>query len=166
MQPPIPKIVNENFYKWFGDSKSIDDTGRHIIFYHKSRSKVPFVNFNIRGEDKNPYNNCYGVYFVAHYHKEQISYIGDGVEYYVFLKYKNPFFIYDKGGKVVDMEGKNYEFIDTNEKFCREIQDKGYDSIIIMNTMIYHNEYIVFNNSQIKSIENNGNYSNDENIYE
>lgn len=166
MLPPLLKNINENFYKWFEDSKSIDDTGRLIVFYHRSRSKDLFVNFDVNGKEKNPFNRCYGIYFVPHYQKDNISYIADGLEYYVFLKYKKPFIINDySNGEIIDMLGKKYEFINTDETFCKEIQSLGYDAIIVY-CLKNINEYIVFSNSQIKSIENNGMYSNDENIFE
>ena len=165
MQSPIPKNINENFYKWFNGSKATDDTGKPIIFFHKSRSKNQFVNFDASGVEKNPYNRCYGIYFAAWYHKHLISYIADGLEYFVFLKYNNPFIFYETIGSITDSEGEKHQYIDTNEEFCKKIQSKGYDAIIVYNNS-YINEYIVFSNSQIKSIDNNGQYSNDNNIYE
>ena len=165
MLPPIPKNINENFYKWFEKSKAVDDTGKHIIFFHKSRSKDLFLNFEAKGVEKNPYNKCYGIYFVAHYHRHQISYIANGLEYYVFLKYTNPFIFYDDGyGNITDSEGKKHNYIDTNEQFCKSTQAKGYDAIIVYNFK-YINEYIVFHNNQIKSIENNGLYQDENNIF-
>jgi len=164
---PFPNLkTNENFYKWFNGSKSIDDINKPIIFYHRSRSKEPFVQFTVDNIKKNPYNNCYGFYFVPAFQKHNISYIGDGIDVFAFLKYKNPFIIWDKQRerKIVDMNGKNYNLLDINESFCNEVRESGHDAIIVYNPL-YYNQYIVFENNQIKSIDNNGLYSNDNNIF-
>jgi hypothetical protein len=166
MMQVFPKIINDNFYKWFDSSKAIDGNGKCQIYYHKSRSKELFEVFKSSQVDKNLYNDsCYGFYFVGDYHKSHVEYMGDGVEYYVFLNYKNPFYIYDNGlGEIKDMEGNLYPFLDINKTFCENLELKGYDSIII-ECHRYYSQYIVFHSHQIKSIDNNGDYSNDLNIF-
>jgi len=160
----IPKNINDNFYKWFDKSKGIDETGKPIIFFHKSRSKEVFTNFSLDKIEKNPYNDCDGFYFVPHYHKHNITYIANGIELYVFLKFLNPLIIHDNLNNIVDMNGKKYECLDINKKFVSDCKNSGYDAIIIYNHL-YYNQYIVFDNSQIKSIENNGLYQEDNNIF-
>ena len=90
----IPNI-NDNFYKWFGNSKIVDTNNQPMIMYHKSRCKELFNEFRLNDIEKNQYNVHYGIFFVNAHYSHNISYIGDGLEYYVFLKIENPFYIFD-----------------------------------------------------------------------
>ena len=36
---------NDNFWKWFGDSKVVDDAGNPLVVYHGSRSSKKFITF-------------------------------------------------------------------------------------------------------------------------
>ncbi len=159
----IPKIINDNFYKWFGKSKVIDSNNEFQICYHRSRSITPFNEFIDGVGEKNDYNNDYGFYFVAEYNKSNISYIGRGIELYVFVKIENPFCIYDDGkGLITDDLGKTYEYLSLSKEFIDSLHILGYDGVIIVRPSQY-NQYIVWNGNQIKSIENNGGYSLDNN---
>ncbi len=159
MSQSLPRLINENFLSWFEDSQGKDGNNQPQVFYHKSRTKEKFNIFYHHLGDKNVYNDCYGFYFVADYHKHCIDYIGDGIDYYVYLKMKKPFRIYDDGrGFIKDMNDKNYKHLDINRGFCLDLESQGYDSIII-NCPMYYSQYIVFNNHQIKSVFNNGEYS-------
>ena len=90
----IPNL-NDNFFKWFGDSKIVDTNNQPIIMYHRSRCKELFSEFRLENVEKNPYNVDYGIFFVNAHYSNSISYIADGLEYYVFLKMVNPFYIFD-----------------------------------------------------------------------
>lgn len=158
-------IKNHNFYSWFADSKVVDSNNEPLVMYHKSRSKELFSVFDINGVDKNPYNNHYGVFFVPYYNSSNISYIANGLEYYVFIKIENPFIIHDNQGGAEDMFGKKLTNIDICVSFCEHIQTIGYDGIIVKSK--HYDQYVVFHPNQIKSIDNNGNYSLDNyNIFE
>lgn len=162
----IPKIINENFYSWFGKSKIIDGNGKEQICYHKSRTVEPFLEFLHHLGYKNDYNQCYGFYFVAEYHKSYIDYIGNGIEFYVFIKMENPFYFYDNGrGDIKDMTNKKHDYIEITKPFCENLESQGYDGIIILCESNY-NQYVVWHGNQIKSIDNNGSYSSEiNNIY-
>jgi hypothetical protein len=159
MMPPLPKVINDNFYKWFGSSKVINTNNQPQICYHKSRSLDSFNEFCHYKGFKNDYNNDFGFYFVAEYNKDNISYIGNGVEFYVFLRIEKPFYFYDdnKGG-FSDSDGKNYETLSVSKEFCLNLEQRGYDGIIIVAPFTY-NQYIIWHGHQVKSIENNGDYS-------
>lgn len=153
--------LNENFYKWFGDSKVVDTNNQPMVMYHKSRCKELFNEFRLENTEKNPYNVDYGVYFVNAHYSHNISYIGDGLEYYVFLKMLNPFYIYDNNGQPYDMHGQTLVFIDVSKPYCDDLKAKGYDSIIIKSS--HYDQYVAFEPNQIKSIDNNGDYGNSTN---
>ena len=155
--------MNDNFYNWFKDSKTIDSNGVPIIFYHRSRSKEQFNQFNPKGVQKNVYNNDFGIYFVIQEYKYAIDYIADGVEYYCYLRIINPLYIYDNEKTKTDSIGNHYDLIELSESFCNSVIEKGYDGIIIISK--YYNQYIVFESNQIKHINNTGTYSESEDIF-
>jgi hypothetical protein len=152
----IPNL-NENFFNWFGKSKIVDTNNQPMIMYHKSRCKELFSEFKLENTEKNPYNVDYGVYFVNAHYSNNISYIGDGLEYYVFLKMLNPFYIYDNNGHPYDMNGQMLIFIDVSKPYCDDLKLKGYDGIIIKSN--HYDQYVAFEPNQIKSVYNNGEYN-------
>jgi hypothetical protein len=152
----IPNL-NDNFFNWFGESKIVDTNNNPMIMYHKSRCKELFSEFRLENTEKNPYNVDYGVFFVNAHYSYNISYIGDGLEYYVFLKMLNPFYIYDNNGNPYDMLGQNLIFIDVSKPYCEDLKAKGYDSIIIKSNN--YDQYVAFEPSQIKSVNNDGKYN-------
>ena len=156
----IPNL-SDNFYKWFENSKVIDTNNQPMIMYHKSRSKEKFNEFRLENIEKNPYNYDYGIFFVNAHYSHYISYIGDGLEYYVFLKILNPFYIFDFNNKPYNMFGENLQYIDISKDYCHKLQEQLFDGIIIKSN--YYDQYICFNSNQIKSVENCGNYKNDDN---
>ena len=151
----IPNI-NDNFYKWFGNSKIVDTNNQPMIMYHKSRCKELFNEFRLNDIEKNQYNVHYGIFFVNAHYSHNISYIGDGLEYYVFLKIENPFYIFDFNNQPQDMFGQTLIFIDISQPYCDDLKIKGFDGIIIKST--HYDQYIAFESNQIKSVDNNGNY--------
>jgi hypothetical protein len=152
----------DNFKKWFSNSKTIHtDSGTVTVFYHKSRSQKVFDEFKHSGEGvvKNPYNKDHGFYFVDSSQKHHISYIGDGIEIFVYLKMENPFLIYDYNfGNIIDQDGKKYDALIMSKEFTESILERGFDSIMILSE-VGCNQYVVFNPNQIKSIDNNGEFS-------
>jgi hypothetical protein len=152
---------NDNFYKWFGKSKIVDTNNQPLIMYHKSRCKELFNEFKLQDIQKNDYNNHYGIYFVNSHYSHHISYIGDGLEYYVFLKIENPFYIFDFNNEPQDMIGQRLIYIDITKPYCDDLKSKGYDGIIIKSN--YYDQYVAFEPNQIKSVDNNGNYNEETN---
>jgi len=158
----IPNL-NENFYKWFGDSKIVDTNNQPMIMYHRSRCKELFNEFRLENVDKNPYNVDYGIFFVNAHYCNHISYIADGLEYYVFLKMLNPFYIFDFKNQPYDMLGQTLIFIDISKSYCEDLKTKGYDGIIIKSN--HYDQYVAFEPNQIKSVDNNGDYKLVNNIF-
>lgn len=156
----IPNL-NENFYKWFDESKVVDTNNQPMMMYHKSRCKELFSEFCLENVEKNPYNVDYGVFFVNENYSQNISYIGDGLEYYVFLKILNPFYIFDFNNQPYDMLGQTLVFIEVSKSYCDDLKSKGYDGIIIKSN--HYDQYVTFQPHQIKSVNNNGNYNSESN---
>ena len=152
----IPNL-NDNFYSWFEQSKIVDTNNQPMVMYHKSRCKELFNEFRLENIEKNPYNVDYGVFFVNAHYSHHVSYIGDGLEYYVFLKMVNPFYIYDFNSQPHDMLGQTLVFIDVSKPYCEDLKAKGYDGIIIKSN--HYDQYVAFEPNQIKSVNNNGEYN-------
>ncbi len=163
MTQQFPKIINENFHNWFENSKGVDGNNEPQVYYHKSRATEQFNVFTHEDIQKNIYNDCYGFYFVAEYHKFHTEYIGMGLDYYVYLKMNNPFYIYDDGmGEIKDMRGNKHDYLHIDKPFCEKLESEGHDSIILICNK-YYSQYVVFNPNQIKSVFNNGEYSKETN---
>ena len=127
-----------NFYKWFGNSKTVDSKQRPLVFYHVSNS-----NFNEFTPSKFGKMGS-GIYFTSIYNDIKIhNKYGGSIIYKCYLKIENPLEIENPFSKRND---NNDGIIAFKGKSGEEI--KVYDS------------------NQIKSIENDGSFDiNDSNIY-
>lgn len=172
---------NDNFWKWFGDSKVVDKQGKPLVVYHGTNSK--FKEFKTKKigthTDKGMYGK--GFYFMDdanqtyQYGKHTIScYIritnplrlGRGGEYDTIHDYGNA-----KVGipEIKNMEDYNKyaDKLPTMEAITGFIKEDGYDGVIVTPFNGAETEYVVFNPNQIKSVDNNGYWStSSNNIYE
>lgn len=138
---------SEYFKRWFGDSKVVDENGEPLVVYHGTISRT------LSG---NQFKNDNNEYFFTDSSSAALDY-GDNI-YNVYLKMNNPL--------IVDFEGENdaqiFNYID-------KAKEQGYDGLIAKNTFDganTHNQYVVFDNTQIKSVNNQGTFdSENPNIY-
>jgi hypothetical protein len=159
--------LNPNFYKWFGDSKVLDNNGNPLICYHGTSDK--FNIFDIKKSGDN-YNASYGAFFFTDREKSAKNYAklhsmrskrdDDGYVIASYLKITNPYI----DTNVIDYFGAVDKF-DTNAyMYIRNAKERGQDGIIFKSTT--GSLYVVFNCNQIKSITNDGSWDiNDNNIY-
>ena len=143
--------LNDNFWKWFGNSKIVDENGNPLICYHGTNNKFNSFNKSING------HFGAGIYFTPNYSVGK-SY-GSKLKS-VYLKMENPLWF-------------NRDMPEELEKavyFRNKELLKDYDGIIVgfpENGMDFVSEIIVFEPNQIKSIDNNGDWNpNSNNIYE
>lgn len=157
-----------NFYRWFGDSKVVDEQGRPLVVYHgTSKDFEIFKNTNKRFRNK--YDNyevkdVRGFYFTPDIKSAEVySQADEGTPNIkeVYLSLKKP--------KVYN----NYEDIAfiTSEKVS-ELKKAGYDGAVYKDrgefgeTDSSMTEYVVFEANQIKSTDNRGTFApNEDNIY-
>ena len=204
--------LNQNFWKWFGDSVCVDDTGAPLVLYHGTSSE--FNKFKK------------GLIFTTD--NEQVA---DGYGYYgampVFVRIRKPFIvdafnqdwqeIYNAEGfkkKYKDLTDedieklyKAYEYFESLEdakqyyeeskkynpddyinlaraygqkphstnEWAQYAKNKGYDGCIIKNVVDGFslsdcinpiNEYIVWNPEQVKFVNNNGKWSESDELFE
>ena len=171
----IPKEERTTkFAQWFKRSIAFDNrTIKPVVFFHKSRTTEMFSVFDhnkgIKYMDKDNYGFC----FVHEEDKGYIEHIGNhphqtgiGVEFKVYLKMLNPYYIYARlNGESYGQNGEQYRPIQITKTLADSIMWLGFDSIIIQD-QTGKNVYIVFKSNQIKSIDNNGEYSESDNIFE
>lgn len=155
-----------NFYKWFGDSKVVDEQGRPLVVYHGTLPGTNIKEFRLVNyyEDftlsENPKFNRPYAFFTSS--KEVASKFGSEV-YPVYLKITSP--------ETFDMKGNYWNAVAQVDWFDKTGLDK--DGIIIKNIIegsfgnkIVGDDYIVFEPTQIKSVNNRGTFSEDTgNIY-
>jgi uncharacterized membrane protein YkoI len=69
--------MNDNFKKWFGDSKVVDDEGNPLVVYHGTTH-----DYNIFDREKGNSDNDFGVGFYASssLHDVHKNYLADGVD--------------------------------------------------------------------------------------
>lgn len=197
--PDDDLVKLQNFWNWFGNSKCVDTQGRPLVVYHLSNNK--FDTFDINWGNGGTWGN--GFYFSSdklgdflYGAKEYVCYlkidnpciIDFPTTYNEYVILCNKFLnCYDK-----EMLDSTYEYYEGYKlqpsmafaRVYRELygddrpneiyKDKGFDSVLIKNSVIgfnekvnINNEFLVFEPNQIKSINNNGDFSmSSDNIYE
>lgn len=95
------KEALENFYKWFGDSKVVDEQGRPLVVYHGSENK--FDTFDIKKIGKYGEAIGHGFYFAEKGIAERYN---KGYLYPVYLRMENP-----------------VDYLDSNKIKKRQIED-------------------------------------------
>ena len=143
--------LNDNFWKWFGNSKIIDKNGNPFVCYHGTNRRFKKFNKSITGTFGE------GIYFTPNYSVAK-SY---GTKLLpVYLKIENPLWI--------NAETPDYLRNAIYNKKSELLKD--YDGIIVghpLNGIIMASEIIIFEPNQIKSADNNGEWNpNSNNIYE
>jgi hypothetical protein len=145
------KNLNDNFWKWFGQSKIVNKAGKPLIMHHggsfsPTKSTKPGI--------VHPLNDFRGVgWFTSskadakHYAKQS----GGNNLTSVYLKIENPLY----AGKQ-----KDGTYIEANTAVLLAQKSNGkYDGVIDVDDNGDILDAIVWNSRQIKSIDNNGEYS-------
>ena len=167
------------FKKWFGDSKVVDDNGKPLKGYHKTRSNN---NFKIFNTDKPAWFSVSPNYANAFNPKKE-----NGL-YEVYLQIENPCFVGDIDRIASDealerlsrysnieistlreilekSNGTNIFNITNSSEFKELLQQQGYDGIEAKEGGGI-TTYAVFSPEQIKSVDNKGTFdANNPNIY-
>jgi len=150
---------NDNFWKWFGDSKIVDNSGKPLVVYHGSRSD--FDEFE--GD----------VYFTDDYMNAD-GYAGGEYIYEVYISIKNPLIVDAKDRKWDEIEDEG-DIISTQD-IVGMVDRSKYDGVVFINIkdswiddVDYQDPstvYVAFKSNQIKSTDNDGSWDvNDKNIY-
>lgn len=152
--------LDDNFWKWFGESIMLDNNGKPIIFYHGTNKK-----FNKFKEDK-------PIWFTLNKNYAEIFSSNSGKIFKVFLKIEKPLYVgdidnivnkdninylSDLSGIAVDnlykilkdSNGINLFSITNSLEFKELVKKKGYDSLIAKEGGGL-TTYAVFNENQIR----------------
>ncbi len=163
-----------NFWKWFGESKVVDESGRPLVVYHGTRTD--FNEFKLM--DSDIFGTKLGHFFTPD--KNIATIFADGKIHEAYLSIKNPKEIkgnlFDKYEQYKGADAKlrklapketKYDIVTLPDfKTYREsLQESGYDGIVMNNfsskkTIKKVPQYIAFESTQIKSaIGNDGSFS-------
>lgn len=161
--------LNANFNKWFNGSKIVDG-GRPMVVYHGS----PDADIKSFKTDKIGSSTDSGMFGKGFYFTNEKSYAdtynrtGTGKTYALYLSIKNPLIIKDKKDiPVIDVPNKTMDDMlhgaeNYSKMFTEWLIDNGYDGVI--DDMSDIKQYIAIYPRQIKSVDNDGTWSNSENI--
>ena len=163
-----------NFWRWFGDSKVVDEQGRPLVVYHGTNSDFSVFNTSDRAMDYTIPNNLgenIGAFFAEN--KNHAKHFGGSV-FDVYLSIKNPMrfksqdefrqFMRNHSGSTPDVrddEGYIVEEGKFEHRMRQEIERLGHDSVIIERPGFTKSRlsdkawFISFEPSQIKSARSN-----------
>lgn len=160
--------LNENFWRWFDNSKIIDENDNPLITYHGTNSNFRDFDKIKKGSTTDPGLRGQGFYFTTN--KKTAQSYGKYV-YEVYLKSNNPIDLlsFNSLDEIINLleidpsiihergRGTNYHSISVylpfSSVFSSNVIEKGFDGIK------HGQEIIVFEPNQIKSIENDGSWN-------
>lgn len=145
-----------NFYKWFGDSKVVDEQGRPLVVAHSTDAIFDAFDINKAGESGDAGWLGTGFYFFGD--RSLDNQYGKYVMP-VYLKIENPYYAtYEEKSELADINDKT-----ASDDFRDKLVDGGYDGVYYNADL--NQEWVAFNSNQIKSTSNRGTYSESDNIY-
>jgi hypothetical protein len=164
--------LNDNFKKWFSNSKVVNKEGNPMICYHGSNNK-DIKTFNLDLTGKNTDSGMFGKGF---YFTNNIKYANtynrtkNGETLKVYLKISNPLMINNKidipkieipDDSLEDMYNSPNIY---SEKFRQFLIENKYDGVI--DNMSSIKQFVALYSNQIKSVNNDGSWDiSDNNIY-
>lgn len=154
-QQNLDNNLNDNFWKWFGDSKVVEN-GKPLPVYHGTSTEIEeFEDFP--------------TYFTDDYMNAE-GYAGGEYVYEVYLSIKRPLIIDCCDKKWNDLKT---EYGTSTREVVSNVDSSEYDGVIFINikdNWIDDEEYqdsgtvfVTFKANQIKSIDNDGTWNIDDN---
>lgn len=173
-QQNIESNINDNFWKWFGNSKIVKN-GKPMILFHGTKTNFSSFYDRKKGSSTDDGIRGRGFYFSTNIKSAQ-SY-GNNI-YEVYLKIEKPFDLlsFNSLDEIIDLLGIDSSIIQERGRgtkyhsisilsgfsgvFSGAIRELGYDGII------HGQEFVCFKSNQIKSINNDGTWDiGDDNIF-
>ena len=159
-------IYSNEFKEWFGDwendpensSKVVDENGKPLIMYHGTFQHFDTFDPSMGREA----TDIQGIYLTPD--MEEASFYGNNVRAF-YVNMRNP----ADSDEAFNIWHKYYIQGDRKAgvKARKDLQSMGYDGIMGDYDLEPDSEYVVFSANQVKSIDNNGNFSKEsDNIYE
>lgn len=153
--------TNDNFKKWFGNSKVVDENGKPLAVYHGWNKE--FEEFILQDKDVKGVKCA----FFSSDINTAASYSEFGNVRDFYLRIENPL-IYDANfSQYYIGKDSNHIMVALNKAkkgnydgvIIKNIRDDSYQEYEEGYEIPYSTTYIVFNPNQIKSVNNNGNWS-------
>lgn len=132
----------ENFYKWFGDSKLVDEQDRPLVVYHGTNNKFNKFNKSTVGAKMGD-----GIYFTS---------IKSDAKYHANK--------YGSSGNIIEVYLKCEKLAIISNPFAKHELPSGYDSIRAFAGQSGE-EIMVKEPEQIKAVDNNGDFADNNNMY-
>lgn len=157
--------LNDNFWKWFGNSKVVDEDGNPMICYHGTDSD--FKSFDKNKIGKNHWQSKSDIHGGGFFFVDKERYASHGgIIKKVYLSIKNPYLI-----ELKDEYSQEFDYYHAVDKFdlnsssyFQRAKENRNDGIIVKSPR--GGLYIAFKPNQIKSVNNDGSWDmNDDNIY-
>jgi hypothetical protein len=132
--------LNENFYKWFGKSKVVDEKGEPLIVYHGSPAIFKEFNHDLIGKHKGT-SEGFGFYFTNNKNVAK-GYNKDGGKLYeVYLKIEKPLGFTKKTITKIQLSKFIKEFDPTGQDYLSNYGDVEYDGYNKVLRDAIENEY-------------------------
>jgi|LULO01.1.fsa_nt_gb GNAT superfamily N-acetyltransferase len=148
------KTKSPEFKKWFKGSKVVDENGKPLVVYHGTKTEGGFEEFTSKLSPRNQKGNQFyfsdNAMIANRYAKNPYGF--DGSIFPVYLSFQNPL--------IIDAKGDFWSSSSLSDQIKKS--KKEHDSVIIKNVKDsggIQNQYIAFEPTQIKSIFNKGEFS-------
>lgn len=157
---------SQAFKTWFGDSVITDDDGNPLVVYHATDSDFKIFNKRKLGTltKGNTWDNAVirsakiGFWFNERDLSDAIGTPSQKTKS-VYLKIENPYET-STTNIIEELRAK------TANDYVNDLVYRGYDGLIVRDDEFGGNSYVVFDNKQIKAVDNRGTFdSNSANIY-
>ena len=151
--------LNDNFYKWFGDSKVVDEQGKPLVVYHGTDAEFKEFKKEFLGKNTD-WGDAQNVAKLGFWFSDKSMVDREFSPYSqqkeVYLQIKNP--------KDVSLD-ELFE-IANSEEAVQEWKSDGFDGLRVDDTEFGGVSYVTFSPTQIKSVNNQGTWNPDDaNIY-
>lgn len=154
-----------NFWKWFGDSKVVDENGRPLVVYHGTNEE--FDEFDIRYFGRHD-NGWLGVGFYTTNDEEMAESYGS-IVMPLYTKLENPYILTASDASYNPDHLRNKLGVRTGMEINEYLRNNGYDGVLLSYTDDWgfaFREAMALERNQIKSTQNRGTFSPDTgNIY-
>ena len=163
LHPDIPDRVPRTaaFKRWFGRSKVVDRRGKPLVVFHGSRR--PFVAFDYsRWGQTDPGFAGKGFYFIDHmgyakaYAEMDAQPADQPTVIAVYLRMENPLVV-QEFDEIPGATGRVPTMAQA-EEMQRRVRALGYDGVIVRGKPGNPSEYVVFEPSQVKAVDNVGTF--------
>lgn len=163
---PAPPTDSEAFKNWFGDSKVVDENGEPLVVYHGSLERSLEVFDTTRETTRSAHGDQAGAYFTpdaataAGYTRPGLRDTANkgkrGRVYAAYLSLQNPL---DTTRAIAEGRKRGLSFGDAKRAALTALDREVHDGVVFRGDAANPPEYVAFKPNQIKSVNNRGTFS-------